>query len=109
MKRMVGFAIRNRSPTFGTSAIMNMKCHTIGNWAKRRFFLAGFLLGSLVGLPSITIAQTGEPSREPILRIETGMHTAQIGSIGVDRAGRFLVTASPDKTARVWEIQTGRL
>src|SRR5205085_4144599 len=28
---------------------------------------------------------------------------------GVDRAGKFLVTASDDKTARVWELQTGRL
>ncbi len=54
-------------------------------------------------------AQGGEPSRAPILRIETGMHTAAIKRIGVDRAGRFLVTASDDKTARVWELQTGRL
>src|SRR5215467_9246797 len=36
-------------------------------------------------------AQTGEPSREPILRIETGMHTAGITRIGVDRLGKFLV------------------
>jgi WD40 repeat protein len=49
------------------------------------------------------------PAREPVLRIETGMHTATIKRIGVDRAGRFLVTASDDKTARVWELQTGRL
>ncbi len=54
-------------------------------------------------------AQGGEPSRAPRLRIETGMHTAPIRRIGVDRAGKFLVTASDDKTARVWEVQTGRL
>src|SRR5712671_1184265 len=99
MKRRVGFAIPNRSPAFGTSAIMKIKSHIIGNWVKR-FFLAGSLLGSLVGLSSITIAQTGEPSREPILRIETGMHTATIFRIGVDASGKFMVTASDDKTAR---------
>jgi WD40 repeat protein len=87
---------------------MNMRSHIIGNWAKR-FFLAGFLLGSLVGLSSITIAQTGEPSREPILRIETGMHIAAINQISLDAANRYLVTASDDKTARVWELKTGRL
>jgi WD40 repeat protein len=87
---------------------MNMKSHIIGNWVKR-VVLAGFMLGSLVGLSSITIAQTGEPSREPILRIETGMHTAQIRRIGVDAANRFLVTASEDKTLRVWELPSGRL
>lgn len=55
------------------------------------------------------MAQGGEPSREPILRIETGMHTAAISRIGVDHAGRFLVTASDDKTARLWELPTGLL
>ena len=54
-------------------------------------------------------AQEREPSRAPVLRIETGMHTAAIHRIGVDRAGKFLVTASADKTARVWDVQTGRL
>jgi WD40 repeat protein len=56
-----------------------------------------------------TMAQGGEPSREPILRIESGMHTAAIRHISVDRAGKFLVTASQDKTARVWEVASGRL
>jgi WD40 repeat protein len=58
--------------------------------------------------PSAT-AQDREPSRQPILRIETGMHTATIRRIGVDTANRFLVTASLDKTVRVWELPTGRL
>lgn len=56
-----------------------------------------------------TRAQTTEPSREPVLRIETGMHTASISRIGVDAANRYLVTASHDKTVRVWELPTGRL
>ncbi len=46
---------------------------------------------------------------EPILRIDAGMHTAPIRSIAVDVEERYLVTASDDKTARVWELSTGRL
>ena len=35
-------------------------------------------------------AKIVEPPKEPILRIETGMHTATIRRIGVDAAGRYL-------------------
>ena len=34
------------------------------------------------------------PSQDPILRIETGMHTAAIQRIGVDRECRLLATGS---------------
>jgi WD40 repeat protein len=49
-----------------------------------------------------------ELSREPILRIETGTHTGAIYQVGVDARNRFLVTASEDKTVRVWEFPSGR-
>lgn len=49
------------------------------------------------------------PSAEPQLRIEAVMHTAVAKRIAVDRQGRLAVTASDDKTARVWEAATGRL
>lgn len=52
---------------------------------------------------------TTKPPQAPILRIETAMHTARISHISVDGAGRYLVTASDDKTLRVWELSTGRL
>jgi len=75
--------------------------------------LLNFVLAALLVLLTVpaqeTLAQGGEPSREPILRIETGMHTAVIKRIGVDAANRYLVTASDDKTVRVWELPTGRL
>lgn len=47
--------------------------------------------------------------REPILRIETGMHTSTISAIAVDAENRYLITGSHDKTVRVWELDTGRL
>ena len=37
------------------------------------------------------------------------MHTSPVHQIGVDARGRFLVTASEDKTVRVWEFPSGRL
>ncbi|MEI8172708.1 MAG: caspase family protein [Deltaproteobacteria bacterium] len=58
-------------------------------------------------LPGSVLA--GEPPKEPILRIETGMHTAQITRISVDRENRLLATASDDKTVRLWDAGTGEL
>jgi len=45
----------------------------------------------------------------PVLRIEAGMHTAPIIRMDVDAQERFLVTASHDKTARVWDLANGEL
>ncbi len=54
-------------------------------------------------------AFAGEPPAEPILRIEPNEHTAMIKRIDSDSAGRYLVTASADKTAKVWSLFNGRL
>lgn len=53
-------------------------------------------------------ASGGEPGAVS-LRIETGTHIAPIRAISADREGRYAVTASEDKTARVWDVDTGRL
>lgn len=58
---------------------------------------------------SLCPAFAAEPTNTPILRLETGMHTAIINRLATDAQGRWLVTASDDKTARVWEIESGRL
>jgi len=54
-------------------------------------------------------ASAGDPPKEPILRIETGMHTAMIGRIGMNAQNRYLATGSYDKTVRIWELSTGKL
>lgn len=54
-------------------------------------------------------AQAGEPTKNPILKIETGMHGTTLRRIGIDSQNRFLATASDDKTCRVWDLHTGRL
>jgi WD40 repeat protein len=50
-----------------------------------------------------------EPPSEPILRLETGMHTAAIKRIASDAQGRWVVSASEDKTLRLWDARTGDL
>ncbi len=55
------------------------------------------------------VVQGAEPPTDPILRIDAGMHTGPIFHIAVDARSRWLVTASHDKTARVWDLATGRL
>lgn len=55
------------------------------------------------------VAFAGEPPTAPILRFDLGEHTAMIRRIASDAEGRYLVTASDDKTARVWDLRDGRL
>jgi WD40 repeat protein len=62
-----------------------------------------------VALASSFLAYAGEPPTEPILRIDPGDHTGVSRSVATDRAGRWLVTASQDKTSRVWDAHDGHL
>jgi WD40 repeat protein len=66
-------------------------------------------LGALVTAPCAPRHLGPGPPVEPVLRVETGRHAAYIESIGADAAGRFLATASRDKTLRVWDLATGGL
>ena len=52
---------------------------------------------------------SSEVPKDPFPRIEMGMHTSIISSIGVDAQNQFIVTGSQDKTVRLWELSTGRL
>src|SRR5262245_14618121 len=64
-------------------------------------------LAAVLCTPPIARAQPA--SDVPYLRIEPGMHTAIIVRIATDRDGRYLVTVSDDKSARVWDLGDGRL
>src|SRR5437588_4946678 len=59
--------------------------------------------------PATPPAPAGGLPTDPLLRLDTGMHTAAIMRIGIDAANRYLVTGSEDKTVRVWELASGRL
>jgi WD40 repeat protein len=48
----------------------------------------------------------GQPA-EPILRLNSAFHTGVIYDISTDAQGKYLLTASEDKTARLWDARTG--
>jgi WD40 repeat protein len=59
-------------------------------------------------LLSAGLAQGEEQTTAPpVLRLETGMHTAPIRAAAVDAGGHLLATASFDKTVRIWSLATG--
>ncbi|HNL97108.1 MAG TPA: caspase family protein [Accumulibacter sp.] len=69
------------------------------------------LHGALMVAGCLLLAGTvaaGEPGSKPILRLEAGMHSAAIQSVTTDAQGRWAVTAGEDKTARVWDVTTGK-
>ena len=72
---------------------------------------AGCYKAVIDGKPSAALddAIKACPDQRPILRIETGMHTAPIKNLGVDAACRVLATGSLDKTVRLWSAPEGRL
>jgi len=61
-------------------------------------------------LPAIPQAAEEAPAAtQPFPTLDVDMHTAPIIRFAVDRAGRYGVSASHDKTARVWDLRDGRL
>jgi WD40 repeat protein len=48
-------------------------------------------------------ASAADLADPPLLRIETGQHTALTPRIATDKSGRWLVTASHDKTVRIFD------
>ncbi len=45
----------------------------------------------------------------PILRIEPGPHAGAVRRIAVDQQRGLIITASDDKTARVWDLRTAQM
>jgi WD40 repeat protein len=71
------------------------------------FIIAFLILSSPLG--NKAQAQQSELPTEPMLHIEAKGHGAAINRIATDRAERFAVTASDDKTVRVWSLPDGQL
>lgn len=62
------------------------------------------LIFMALSLPALAVL-----SADPLLRVETGMHTASVRALAVDEPGGFFFTASDDKTVRAWSLADGRL
>ena len=76
---------------------------------RKEYKLLILLLFIITVLLSSEKLNSFEVSKEPVLSLETGMHTALIYRIAIDAENQFLVTGSIDKTVRVWEVSTARL
>lgn len=68
----------------------------------------GVMAFALWGMPSAA-AERSNVDSEPALVIETGVHTAAVRRIAANPGATLVVTVSDDKTARVWELATGKL
>jgi WD40 repeat protein len=58
-------------------------------------------------VPALAAASTEDP--KPRLQIDLGVHSAPARRLSVAPERDLVVTASDDKTARVWELSTGQL
>ncbi|MEM9043272.1 MAG: caspase family protein [Pseudomonadota bacterium] len=71
-----------------------------------RFLIAAVALIGAPLLPTIVAAADG-PSTDPILRIETGQHTAPIHALAISPDGAQVATTGDDKTIRIWRTADG--
>jgi len=78
---------------------------------QQRLIDAGCYRGAVDGAPNAALqsAENACPDQAPVLRIETGMHVAQLSAIGVDAQCRIAATGSDDKTVRLWSMPSGKL
>lgn len=73
----------------------------------RRRTLWRVLAGAVLGLCAIAAHAAGE--ERPLLVVEQGAHSAPVRRIQVSAALGLVVTASDDRTARVWALASGEL
>jgi WD40 repeat protein len=83
--------------------------------AARGWLLLAFFVASTSGVAtaraqaSAQAAMANEATQQRMyLRLETGGHTAAIRRLALDEARGIAVTASDDKTARVWDLRSGQ-
>lgn len=78
-----------------------------------RITLSALAARALVALTMAGLAFGGvrasAQTADPILRVETGMHTTLIRRVVVDAPRNRLITSSDDKTVRVWQMPEARL
>jgi WD40 repeat protein len=66
------------------------------------------IIGILILWSSADVG-AGQPPETPIIRLHTDLHAARILDIAASPDGKFLITASADKTAKLWEASSGKL
>jgi WD40 repeat protein len=82
---------------------------------RNRCAIAASLFGVLALVLAPALAEDQGPNAgtdlydRPVLAIDPAMHTAELRAQAVDVEGHFAVTASDDRTMRVWSIADGKL
>ncbi len=71
-------------------------------------FASGALLAVLL-LAAVEQAAAQAPPQTPFLRLDSTMHTARVRKLVFDAPRDRLLTASDDKTVRLWQMPKGRL
>ena len=79
-----------------------------GAAAKLRVMRAGKEKTITVTLGARPGSQAAGVEKAPQLMLDTGGHTAKVIGLAVTPDGKHLVSASNDKTVRVWDIETGQ-
>ena len=82
------------------------KCALLGRSA---LALGAAIVSTACTSVPVNLSLTNAPPSTPLLRLETGKHIATVNSIATDRHGRWAVTASDDKTARIWDVKNAEL
>lgn len=62
---------------------------------------------TILALGLLAWAAPDEPPTDPILMIDAGGHSGNVSKILFSRDGRELISASWDKTIRIWDLETG--
>ena len=79
----------------------------IGSGMKKAIFV--LMVMALMAAITVSAAQAAPKLEvQPILKMDTGGHMALIRKIAVTKDGRYIVSASDDKTIRVWNSATGQ-
>jgi len=58
---------------------------------------------------SLSLSIVNSQTITPMLTLNTEMHTAKIGRLSTDKLGKYVLTCSIDKTAKLWNATTGSL
>ena len=64
---------------------------------------------TLIIITIILISALSTAKEKPVLVIDPGGHQAMIKDVMFTNDGRYLISASVDKTIRVWNVRTGRI
>jgi WD40 repeat protein len=100
----VGVAGNNQ--TFGGRRVTGMN---LQNWRTLAMVIVVLVATSCATNQSPATVSTDGPPQVPILRLELGMHSSTGQQVGTDGQGRFIITCSLDKTARLWDASSGQL